>query len=171
MQFRDLKKQYEVLKQQIDNAVVEVMTDANFISGRQVTELEEQLAAYVGVKHCITCANGTDALTLALMAWNIGAGDAVFVPDFTFFASGETVAYEGATPIFVDVEEASFNMSPRSLEQAIEAVLKEGKLVPKAIVTVDLFGQPADYITIRKIADKYGIYILEGNTPWHRLPW
>ena len=163
MQFRDLKKQYEVLKQQIDNAVVEVMTDANFISGRQVTELEEQLAAYVGVKHCITCANGTDALTLALMAWNIGAGDAVFVPDFTFFASGETVAYEGATPIFVDVEEASFNMSPRSLEQAIEAVLKEGKLVPKAIVTVDLFGQPADYITIRKIADKYGIYILEDS--------
>lgn len=163
MQFRDLKKQYEVLKQQIDNAVVEVMTDANFISGRQVTELEEQLAAYVGVKHCITCANGTDALTLALMAWNIGAGDAVFVPDFTFFASGETVAYEGATPIFVDVEEASFNMSPRFLEQAIEAVLKEGKLVPKAIVTVDLFGQPADYITIRKIADKYGIYILEDS--------
>ncbi len=161
MQFRDLKKQYQVLKEKIDVAVIEVMTDANFISGQQVTELEEQLAAYVGVKHCITCANGTDALTLALMAWNIGEGDAVFVPDFTFFASGETVAYEGATPIFVDVEEDSFNMSPASLEQAIEAVLKEGKLVPKAIVAVDLFGQPVNYPEIRKRAEKYGLYILE----------
>lgn len=161
MQFRDLKKQYQVLKEKIDAAVIEVMTDANFISGRQVTELEERLAAYVGVKHCITCANGTDALTLALMAWNVEEGDAVFVPDFTFFASGETVAYEGATPIFVDVEDDSFNMSPVSLEHAIEEVLKAGKLVPKAIVAVDLFGQPANYPEIRKLAEKYGLYILE----------
>ena len=100
-------------------------------------------------------------LTLALMAWGIGEGDAVFVPDFTFFASAETVAYEGATPIFVDVEQSSFNLSPESLEQAIEAVVKEGKLKPKAIVAVDLFGQPADYTKIRKIADKYGLLILE----------
>ncbi len=91
----------------------------------------------------------------------MGEGDAVFVPDFTFFASAETVAYEGATPIFVDVEQSSFNMSPASLEQAIEAVLKEGKLNPKAIVCVDLFGQPADYISVRKIANKYGLLILE----------
>lgn len=161
MQFRDLKKQYQVLKDKIDSAVVQVMSDANFISGKQVTELEEQLAAYVGVKHCITCANGTDALTLALMAWGIGEGDAVFVPDFTFFASAETVAYEGATPIFVDVERESFNLSPESLELAIGAVLKEGKLKPRAIVVVDLFGQPADFVSIRKIADKYGLLILE----------
>ena len=139
MQFRDLKKQYQVLKDKIDFAVVQVMSDANFISGKQVMELEEQLAEYVGVKHCITCANGTDALTLALMAWGIGEGDAVFVPDFTFFASAETVAYEGATPIFVDVEKESFNLSPEALELAIEAVLAEGKLSPKAIVAVDLF--------------------------------
>lgn len=161
MQFRDLKKQYQVLKDKIDSAVVQVMSDANFISGKQVTELEEQLAEYVGVKHCITCANGTDALTLALMAWGIGEGDAVFVPDFTFFASAETVAYEGATPIFVDVERESFNLSPESLELAIGAVLKEGKLKPRAIVVVDLFGQPADFVSIRKIADKYGLLILE----------
>lgn len=161
MQFRDLKTQYRKLKPEIDQAVIQVMTDANFISGAQVAELEVQLASYVGVKHCITCANGTDALTLALMAWDIGAGDAVFVPDFTFFASGETVAYEGATPIFVDVEEDTFNMSPTSLQQAVEAVLEEGKLTPKAVVAVDLFGQPADYTAIRKLADKYGIYLLE----------
>ena len=161
MQFRDLKTQYSKLKPEIDQSVIRVMTDSNFISGTQVTELEKELAEYVGVNHCISCANGTDALTLALMVWNIGEGDAVFVPDFTFFASGETVSYEGATPIFVDVEEDSFNMSPASLEQAIEVVLKEGKLKPRVIVAVDLFGQPANYPEIRKIADKYGMYILE----------
>lgn len=161
MQFRDLKKQYQVLKEQTDAAVLKVMADASFISGKQVTELEEQLAEYVGVKHCITCANGTDALTLALMAWNVGEGDAIFVPDFTFFASAETVAYEGATPIFVDVEEDTFNMSPASLEQAIQTVVKEGKLKLCAIVAVDLFGQPADFVQIRKIADAYHLLILE----------
>ena len=161
MQFRDLKKQYQVLKDQIDSAVTTVMTDANFISGKQIVELEAQLAEYVGVKHCITCANGTAALTLALMAWGIGEGDAVFVPDFTFFASAETVAYEGGTPIFIDVEETSFNISPKSLEEAIQVVVKEGKLKPRAIVAVDLFGQPADYVEIRRIADKYGLMILE----------
>ena len=87
MEFRDLKKQYQVLKEKMDTAFIEVMTDCNFINGRQVKELEEQLAAYVGVKHCITCGNGTDALLILLMAWDIKAGDAVFIPDFTFFAS------------------------------------------------------------------------------------
>lgn len=133
----------------------------NFISGAQVSELEEQLASYADVKHCITCGNGTDALTLALMVWNIGPGDAVFVPDFTFFASGETPAYEGAIPVFVDVEEDTFNMSPASLEAAILQVKKEGKLKPRVIVAVDLFGQPADYPQIRQIADKYDLLILE----------
>ncbi|MCI8375924.1 MAG: DegT/DnrJ/EryC1/StrS family aminotransferase [Lachnospiraceae bacterium] len=161
MQFRDLQKQYQILKPEIDNAIQEVLTTANFISGQQVVELEEQLAKYVGVKHCITCANGTDALTLALMVWNIGKGDAVFVPDFTFFASGETPAYEGATPVFVDVEKDTFNISPVSLEQAIVKVKEEGTLIPRAIVAVDLFGQPANYPKIREIADKYGLLILE----------
>lgn len=161
MQFRDLNTQYQALKPQIDQAVISVMTVSDFISGNQVTSLESRLAHYVGVKHCITCGNGTDALTLALMAWRIGPGDGVFVPDFTFFASGETVAYEGATPIFVDVEEDTFNISPASLEKAIKKVLEEGKLIPKAVIAVDLFGQPADYINIREIADRYGLYLLE----------
>lgn len=161
MQFRDLKQQYEQLKPMIDNTVSNIFAEANFILGEQVVELERDLASYVGIKHCITCANGTDALSLALMTWNIGSGDAVFVPDFTFFASGEVVSFAGATPIFVDVEENSFNISVLSLEKAIQAVLKEGKLVPKVIIAVDLFGQPADYIEIRKIADKYNLLILE----------
>lgn len=161
MQFRDLKKQYQTLKKEIDPAIQQVLTTGNFISGTQVTELEEQLASYTGTKHCITCGNGTDALTLALMVWNIGPGDAVFVPDFTFFASGETPAYEGAVPIFVDVEEDTFNMSPSSLEEAILQVKREGKLIPRAIIAVDLFGQAADYPKIRRIAEKYGLFILE----------
>lgn len=161
MQFRDLKSQYQKLKPEIDQAVTQVMKDSNFILGSQVTDLEKQLANYVGVKYCITCANGTDALTLALKAWNIGIGDAIFVPDFTFFASGETVAYEGATPIFVDVDEDSFNMSPTSLELAIQEVLREGKHTPKVILAVDLFGQPAEYNKLIEIANRYGLYLLE----------
>lgn len=161
MQFRDLQKQYQVLKTEIDKEISRVLEDGNFISGKQVAELEQELAEYVGVKHCITCANGTDALTLALMTWGIGAGDAVFVPDFTFFASGETVAFEGAVPVFVDVEEETFNISPASLEAAILKVEQEGKLTPRAIVAVDLFGQPADYTEICKIAERHGLYILE----------
>lgn len=161
MQFRDLKKQYQVLKPEMDAAISQVLDASNYISGKQVTELENSLAEYVGVKHCISCANGTDALTLALMVWGIGEGDAVFVPDFTFFSSAETVAYEGATPVFTDILEDTFNMDPDSLERAVQAVLAEGKLVPKVIVTVDLFGLPADYDRIRAIADKYHMYILE----------
>ncbi len=161
MEFRDLKKQYEVLKPRMDAAIGQVLEDSNYISGRQVAELEQELADYVDVRHCIACANGTDALTLALMAWGIQKGDAVFVPDFTFFSSAETVAYEGATPVFTDILEDTFNMDPDSLERAIHAVLAEGKLTPKAIVTVDLFGLPADYNRIRQIADKYDLYILE----------
>lgn len=161
MQFRDLKRQYYILKEDIDQAIQNVLTTGNYISGIQVIELEKQLAKYVGVKHCITCANGTDALSLALMAWNIGGGDAVFVPDFTFFASGESVAHRGAAPIFVDVNADSFNMSPDSLEKAIIKVLDEKKLNPKVIVAVDLFGQPADYPEIRRIAKKYHLLVLE----------
>lgn len=161
MEFRDLKKQYQVLKPEMDAAIGQVLESTGFIGGRPVEELEAELAEYVGVKHCITCGNGTDALTLALMAWEIGEGDAVFVPDFTFFSSAETVSYEGATPVFTDILGDTFNMDPDSLERAVQAVLAEGKLTPKAVVTVDLFGLPADYERIRKIADRYGMYILE----------
>ena len=161
MEFRDLKKQYQVLKPEIDAAIGQVLEESAYIGGKPVAQLEAELAEYVGVKHCIACANGTDALTLALMAWGIGEGDAVFVPDFTFFSSAETVAYEGATPVFTDILEDTFNMDPDSLERAVQAVLAEGKLKPRVIVAVDLFGLPADYERIREIADRYGMYILE----------
>lgn len=161
MQFRDLQTQYQVLKPQIDEAVTKVMTDCNFISGAQVKALEKRLAEYVGVKHCITCANGTDALKLAEMAYHIGPGDAVFVPDFTFFATVETVADLGATPVFVDVEPDTFNISCTELEKAILRIQQEGNLKTRAIVAVDLFGLPADYITLERIAKQYGLILIE----------
>ena len=161
MQFRDLKTQYQALKADIDKAMIEVATNCNFINGQQVKDLEKELAEYVGVKHCVTCANGTDALSLAMMAWGIGEGDAVFVPDFTFFSSGEIVSHAGATPIFVDVDKDTFNVDAASLEAEIEKVIAEGKLTPKVVVAVDLFGLPADFVAVRAIADKYGLKVLE----------
>ena len=161
MQFRDLKQQYQVLKNDIDKAVVETMQSGSFIMGQPVKDLERELATYVGVKHCISCANGTDALTLALKVWGVGFGDAVFVPDFTFFSSAEVVSLEGATPVFVDVEEDTFNISTDDLERTIRKIIAEGLLTPRVIVAVDLFGLPANYPTLRQIADKYHLLILE----------
>lgn len=163
MQFRDLKKQYQVLKADIDKAMVDVAASSAYIMGQPVKELERELAEFVGVKHCVSCANGTDALTIALKVWNIKPGDAVFVPDFTFFSSAEVASAEGATPVFVDVEERTFNIAPAKLEEAIEKTKKEGELTPKAIVSVDLFGLPAEYNKIRAIADKYGLLIIEDS--------
>lgn len=161
MEFRDLKQQYQFHKTELDHAVQSVFADANFIQGRQVSQLEALLAEYAGVKHCITCANGTDALQLALMTWNIGKGDAVFVPDFTFFSSGEVVPLVGAVPVFVDIEEDTYNISLQSLECAVEYIIKNTGLKPRAIVAVDLFGQPADFSKIRQIADQYNLLVLE----------
>jgi dTDP-4-amino-4,6-dideoxygalactose transaminase len=161
MQFRDLKKQYEILKKDMDAAMIEVATSGAYIMGKPVKELETELAGYVGVKHCISCANGTDALSLALKVWGIGKGDAVFVPDFTFFSSAEVISLEGATPVFVDVDRDTFNMDSADLEKKIKLTLADGKYTPKVIITVDLFGLPADYPAIRKVADTYGLYILE----------
>ena len=161
MQFRDLPKQYEVLKPQIDAAMMNVAASAHFISGPEVKELEKTLAEYVGVKHCITCANGTDAITIAMRAWGIGKGDAVFVPDFTFFSSGECPADEGATPIFVDVDPYTYNLDPIKLEQAVQKVVADGKYRAKAVVAVDLFGLPADYQAIKAVCEKYGLLLLE----------
>lgn len=161
MQFRDLQRQYNVLKVAIDASIQEVLSSAQFISGEQVRILEERLAAYVGVRQCITCGNGTDAMSIALLAWGVGPGDAVFVPDFTFFSSGECPASLGATPIFVDVCRDTYNMDAGSLEQAVKKVIAEGKLVPKVVVAVDLFGLPADYDNIRALCDKYHLLLLE----------
>jgi len=161
MEFRDLKRQYQYLKSDIDLRICEVMEQANFIQGKQVADLEMQLADYTGTRHCVTCANGTDALQLALMVWNIGEGDAVFVPDFTFFSSGEVVSAVNAVPIFADIEADTYNICCDSLEAQIQKVIQEGRLRPKVIVAVDLFGQPADYERLRKIAEKYHMVILE----------
>lgn len=161
MEFRDLKKQYQTLKPQLDEAIGKVLADCNFISGKQVEELEKNLTQYVDVPYCVTCGNGTDALTMALKVWGVQAGDAVFVPDFTFFASAETIAFEGATPIFVDVEEDTFNIDPAKLEEAIERILQEKTFTPKGIVAVDLFGLPANYAKLEKIAKKYSLFLLE----------
>ena len=161
MQFRDLKQQYQVLKKDIDAAMIEVATNCNFINGQQVKDLEKKLAEYVGVKHCITCGNGTDALTMAMMAWGFKEGDAVFVPDFTFFSSGEIVSHAGATPVFVDVDMDTFNISAELLERAVKKTLDEGRLKPQAVVAVDLFGLPADFAAVKAVADKYGLKVLE----------
>lgn len=161
MEFRGLKKQYQVLKEEMDAAITDAVSGGAYIMGPQVKELESSLAEYVGVKHCLCCANGTDALTLALKAWGIGPGDAVFVPDFTFFASAEVVSLEGAVPVFADVCEDSFNLDPEDLEKAILETLSGGRLTPRAIVAVDLFGLPAGYPALRRLADKYGLLLLE----------
>ena len=161
MQFIDLAAQYQYLKAKIYTRIQRVLDHGQYIMGPEVGELEEQLANYVGVKHAITCANGTDALTLAMMVLDVKQGDAVFCPTFTFFATAETIAFQHATPILVDSDAATFNLCPVDLERRIIKVIREGKLKPKAIVAVDLFGLPADYPAIVAIAKKYDLKIIE----------
>ena len=161
IQFRDLQRQYDHIKEAIDSNIQSVISSAHFISGPEVKTLEQTLASYVGVKHCISCANGTDAISIALMAHGVGAGNAVFVPDFTFFSSGECPATVGATPIYVDVRTDTYNIDPENLEAAIQKVQEEGQLKPRAVVAVDLFGQPFDVPTIRAICEKYNLLLLE----------
>ena len=161
MQFRDLGAQYKALKPEIDAGIQAVIDSTAFILGAPVAELENKLAAYVGRKHCVAVANGTEALQLALMAWDIGPGDVVFTSDFTYFASAGCASIIGATPVLVDIDLATFNMSPEALEAEIKRVIAEGKLKPKAIIPVDLFGLPANYARILPIAEKYGLKVLE----------
>lgn len=161
MQFRDLGAQYKALKEDIDAGIQAVIESSAFILGKPVAELEARLAEYAGRKHCVAVANGTDALQLSLMAMDVGPGDAVFTSDFTYFASAGCASIIGATPVLVDIELDTFNISPRALEAAIEKVIAEGRLTPKVIIPVDLFGLPADYPAIEKIAEKYGLKILE----------
>ena len=161
MKFIDLNAQYKALQVEVNQNIQTVLNSGEFILGPQVEELEEKLADYVGVQHCITCANGTDALSLALMVYDVKVGDAVFIPTFTFYATAETVSLRGATPIFVDIDKCTFNLSAEKLEEAIKRVLKEGILQAKAIIAVDLFGLPADFDKIRKIAEKYELDLIE----------
>ena len=161
MQFRDLHAQYEALKPEIDAGIQAVINSSAFILGKPVAELEEKLAAYVGRKHCVGVANGTEALQLALMAYDVGPGDAVFTSDFTYFASAGCASIIGATPVLVDIDLDTFNMSPEALERAIQKTLEEGKLKPRVIIPVDLFGLPANYPEIEAIARRYDLLILE----------
>ncbi len=161
MQFRDLHAQYEALKPEIDEGIRRVIESSAFILGKPVQELEEKLAAYVGRKHCVGVANGTEALQLALMAYDVGPGDAVFTADFTYIASAGAISILGATPVLVDIDLATFNISADALEKQILRVQAEGKLRPRFIIPVDLFGLPANYPEIERIAEKYGLMILE----------
>jgi len=161
MQFCDLNAQYQRIESEITSRMRTVLQKQHFIMGSEVLELEKRLAAFVGVKHVIPCASGTDALTIPLMAYNLNKTDAVFVPSFTFFASAESITLAGGTPVFVDSDESSFNLSIASLRKAIEKTFEERVLTPRGVMTVDLFGQPADYVEVKEIADQYGLFILE----------
>lgn len=161
MQFIDLKAQYRALKTEIDENIHTVLDAGQYIGGPQVKELEQQLAEYVGRKHCISCANGTDALQIAYMVYGIGEGDAVFCPDITFISSTEPSKMFGATSVFCDIQPDTYNLCPRSLEKQIQAVLAEGKLTPKAVVAVDILGNPCDYDAILPICEKYGLILIE----------
>ncbi|WP_027398931.1 DegT/DnrJ/EryC1/StrS family aminotransferase [Anaerovorax odorimutans] len=161
MQMNDLLKQYNTIQEDVEKRIAGVFQHGKFIMGPEIEELESQLEQYVGVKHALTCSSGTDALLLALRAWGIGPGDAVFTTPFTFVATAEVIVRLGATPVFVDIDRHSFNLDPMKLEKEITRVLKIGVLKPKVILSVDLFGLPADYENIKSIADQYNLKILE----------
>ncbi len=161
MDFINLKKQYQVISENVNKDILNILDRCDFVLGEEVFELEKCLASYVGVSECITCASGTDALLIPLMAYNIGKGDAVFTTNFSYFATTEVISLVGAHPIFVDIEEDSFNLDPTNLEKEIVKILNEGNLLPKAIIAVDLFGQLANYQKIQKIAKKYNLILIE----------
>jgi dTDP-4-amino-4,6-dideoxygalactose transaminase len=156
----DLAAQRRRLGKSVDEAISRVLAHCQFINGPEVTQLETQLAAFSGAKHVVTCASGTDALLMVLMAKGVGRGDAVFCPSFTFCATGEAVALAGATPVFVDVDEATFNMDANSLKRGIATAIKLG-LKPRAVIPVDLFGQSADHDAIGAIAEAEGMFVLD----------
>lgn len=160
MQFIDLNRQYDRIGDKIQERMQNVIANKSFIMGPEVKELEEKLAEFVGCKHAITCSSGTDALVLPLMAYELKENDAVFVSSFTFFASGESISFTGAVPVFIDSDE-TFNMDTKLLEQSIEKTIEEGKLNPRGIIAVDIFGLPADYDEINRIAKKYNLFVIE----------
>lgn len=161
--FIDLKAQRRRIGAKIDAAVARVLEDGRYILGPEVAELEADLAAFNGEGRALSCANGTDAILIPLMAWGIGPGDAVFVPSFTFASTAEVVVLAGASPVYVDIDSETFNMSPASLAAAIEAVKAKGELTPRAVIAVDLFGQPADYPALSEIVRGHGLkFIADG---------
>lgn len=159
--FIDLNTQYLRLEDEINSSVLEVLKSGQYINGPAVAELEEKLAEFIGVKHVVGCSSGTDALLMVLMAWGVGPGDAVFVPTFTFVSTAEVVALTGATVVFVDIDDKTFNIDSSKLEETIAKVKEESNLQPKVIIPVDLFGLPANYDFITKVAEKEGLLTLE----------
>ena len=158
--FIDLAAQQRRIRPQLDAAIARVLDHGAYVMGPEVRQFEAELAAFAGAGHCVSCANGTDAIALPLWAWRVGPGDAVFCPSFTFAATGEVVPWTGASPVFVDVLPDTYNLDPVKLDAAIEAVKAEGKLTPKVIIAVDLFGQPADYPAIAAVARKHGLKLI-----------
>lgn len=161
MEFIDLKAQYMSLKEEIDEQIGKVLASTHFILGEEEQKFEEKLAQYIGVKHVVGCSDGTAALQLIYMAYGIGKGDAVFCPDMTFVASVEPACLLGAEPIFCDIDPKTYNIEADSLDRQINAVMREGRLIPKAVVAVDFIGNPADYSAIRKITQKYNLLLIE----------
>ena len=160
--FIDLGSQYARIQDDVEAAVLRVLRSGQYIHGPEVEQLEQQLAAFVGTRHAVSCASGTDALVIALMAKGVGPGDAVFTPPFTFMASAEAIALVGATPVFVDVDPATFNLSPTALRTAIEQFEEGGKeLNPRGVIAVDLFGLPADYEAIDELARSHDLLVIE----------
>jgi dTDP-4-amino-4,6-dideoxygalactose transaminase len=173
MQFIDLSFQQNRIREKIEKSILAVLDHGQYIMGPEIKHLEKQLAQYCGVRHAVSCASGTDALLLALMAYGIGPGDAVFTSPFTFIATAEVIQLLGATPVFVDIDPATFNLDPNQLAVAL-ATVKDGRsnnhplpknskgpLTPKAVIAVDLFGLPADYPRIKRIAGEHGAIVIE----------
>ncbi|HAJ26560.1 MAG TPA: aminotransferase DegT [Syntrophus sp. (in: bacteria)] len=160
MNFMDLAAQQLRIKDIIDKNIAKVLSHGQYIMGPEIRELEERLAAYVGVKHAVGCASGTDALLMALMAYGVGPGDAIFTTPFTFVATAEVISLLGATPVFVDIDPVTFNIDPVKLEQAISR-FESLTISPKGIIAVDLFGLPADYDVINTIAGRHGLFVIE----------
>lgn len=160
MNFIDLGRQYECIKEKVDAGIKNVVESQHYIMGPEVKELEEQLAKFAGSKYCLTCSSGTEALIIPLMAYKLEKTDAVFVPSFTFFASAESINLAGGTPVFVD-SDRTFNMDPESLKREIARVKAEGKLNPRGLIIVDLFGRSANYDELLPIAEENGLFVLE----------
>ncbi len=159
IEFIDLKKQNQLIRNDLDIAIKKVLDHGQYIMGPEVALLEEELCSYTQSKYCISCANGTDAISLVLMSWDVSEGDAIFLPDFTYVATAETIALLGATPFFVDVDRSSFNLDPESLKKAI-TVSKKAGMNPKAVITVELFGNPSDYDSINEIAKSENLKLM-----------
>ena len=164
MDFIDLKSQQRQILAALTENIQRVLAHGQYVMGPEVQELEGRLAAYVGVKHAISCSSGTDALLMPLMAYGVGPGDAVFTTPFTFIATAEVIQLLGATPVFVDIDPKTFNLDPEALAEAVSRLGKNpatGHLKAKGIIPVDLFGQPADYSRIQTIAREHGLFVLE----------